>query len=103
MAASDSSEKGRIRLFWMLSSFATFLFLSSSAFLMTVPGNDPRTDSLLPSFAALLLTVALFTGTKRVQEAEPPISVWPGPIIVVILALQLAVAIAQAIVEIRRY
>jgi hypothetical protein len=70
---------------------------------MTVPGNDPRVDSLLPSLAAVLLTVALLTGTWRIREAETPISVWPGPIMAVILVLQLVVATAQAIAEIRKY
>ena len=102
MAVGNNPVTSRMKLFWLLSGLATLLFVSITGFLMSVPGNDPRTDFLLPSMAALLLALALLSGTWRVQDAESPISVWPGPIAVVFLVIQLVIAVTQAIAEIRK-
>jgi hypothetical protein len=101
MEIGNDSQKSRLNLFWLLSALATSVYLFVCGDLMTVPGNDPRTDSFPVSFAALLLAVALLTGTWRVSETEAPISIWPGPIVATILVLELVIAVTQAISEIR--
>ena len=69
---------------------------------MTVPGHDSPTDAILLSLSVLLLAVSLYVGLYRAQGTEAPLSIWPGAIAAIFLALELVIAVLQTVAEIRR-
>jgi hypothetical protein len=89
----EPAESGRKRklLYWALSCVSTFVFMFFVFMLMMVPGVEDATKLWMLSGAGTLLAIALVVGVWRPQTSESPItSGMPGPVIAIILALEIA-------------
>jgi len=101
MEIGNAHQKTRTNLYWLLSGFATFVYLLIVSGLMTVPGVEPATKLFLLSFAALLLALPIVIGIWRFGDTDTPISAYPvGPIIGVVLMLQFALSLVQVFAQV---
>ena len=97
----NQGHKTRLRVFWMTSVLATFIYVIIGFFLLMVPGVEPVDELWLLLFSAVILATPLVIGSWKFWGGQAPITMRPfGRLVGVVLMLLFVNCVIQVIAEV---
>jgi hypothetical protein len=97
----NQNQKARLRIFWMTSVFATFIYVLIVFLLLMVPGVEPVEELWLLLASAIILAMPLVIGSWKFWGGKAPITMRPfGRLVGVVLILELIYCVIGVVAEV---